>query len=100
MEQIRVYTWYPTIRRHDTLGPTQLVCVCYMFLLFFHSLLTDHVFGLGKETKELFDVLGKPILDGVINRVNGEGMCVCVCVCATVRVCVTVCVCFYALYVP
>ena len=77
--------WYPTIRRHDTVGPAQLVYVCHMFLLFFHSLLTDHVFGLGKETKELFDVLGKPILDGVINRVNGEGVCVCVCVCVCAR---------------
>ena len=68
------------------------VCVCvHMFLFFFHSLLADCVFGPGKETKELFDVLGKPILDKVINGVNGEGVCVCICATMFVYVCMCVC---------
>ena len=68
------------------------MCVCvHMFLFFFHSLLADCVFGPGKETKELFDVLGKPILDKVINGVNGEGVCVCICATMFVYVCMCVC---------
>ena len=70
-----------------------------MFHLFFHSLLADHVLliGPGKETKVLFEVLRKPTLDGVINRVSGEGcVCVCVHVCVCVCACMCVCVCVHA----
>ena len=34
-------------------------------------MLTDHVFGPETQTREIFDVLGKPIVEGVINGVNG-----------------------------
>ena len=56
------------------------VCVCGVCSPVSHIslvLLADHVFGLEETTSELFEVIGKPIVDGVINGVNG--VCVCVC---------------------
>ena len=43
--------------------------------------LADRVFGPGEKTKDLFEVIGMPIVDGVINGVNGECVCVQLCSC-------------------
>ena len=65
------------------------VCVCSLVSHVYLVLpLADRVFGPGEKTKDLFEVIGMPIVDGVINGVNGVCVCVCECVCVCVCMCV------------